>query len=322
MSILVVAEHYEGKLRNTTLPVIGFAKAAAKIEDLEIIGLVLGHNNLEVAEDFARYGFDRVIYVDDEMFENYLAEAYTPAIAEIAESIEAEIIAVSSTTFGRDLAPRVTANLDVGMISDVIEVYNDEEEGQLCYKRPIWAGNLIERTTCDADQTVVTVRTTAYEPPKPGSACDVEEIDASTDAPENVEFVAYNAVKSDRPDLTDADVIVAGGRGLKSVEGFNMLETLADHLGAAIGASRAAVDSGFVPNDLQVGQTGKIVAPNLYIAVAISGAIQHLAGMKGSKVIVAVNNNPEAPIFQVADYGLVSDAFKAIPKLNEQLANR
>lgn len=316
-NILVVAEHLDGELKKASLQTVGFAKDVAAITGGKIIGLVLGSGAQGVADAMSKSGVDKVIYVDNPALANILAENMTPVIAEIAKQEGATVVATAASTTGRDFMPRVAGALEAGMISDVIEVYNDAAEG-LSYKRPIWAGNLIAKVTSDTDITCVTVRTTAFAVPAEGSA-PVETSSVAVAQAANAEFVAFQQVKSDRPALTDAPVVISGGRGLKSKEAFGMLEELADKLGAAIGASRAAVDSGYAPNDWQVGQTGKIVAPNLYIAVAISGAIQHLAGMKGSKYIVAINTDADAPIFGITDYGLIQDAFKAVPELISKL---
>ncbi len=317
-TILVIAEHLEGKLKGATLSALGFANQAAEIEEGEVVGLVLGSGVDDVATELAGH-VGKVVYIDDPSFANYLAESYAPAVAAVAGELDAEIIATAATTTGKDFLPRAAALVDGGMVSDVIAVYDDDDEGGIAYKRPVLSGNLIECVASDADVTCVTVRQTAFDPVAGGVGGSVDKRSGGVTAAEGAEFVAFHLVKSDRPDLTEADVVVAGGRGLKSADGFHMLEVFADQLGAALGASRAAVDSGYAPNDWQIGQTGKIVAPNLYFAVAISGAIQHLAGMKGSKTIVAINKDPEAPIFQVADYGLVADAFNVVPELTEKL---
>lgn len=316
-NILVVAEHLDGQLSKASAQTVGFAKDAAAITGGQIIGLVLGSGAQAVAEAMSKTGVDKVVYVDSPALANILAENMAPAITEVAKQVGATIVATPASTTGRDMLPRVAGALEAGMVSDVIAVYNDDAEG-LSFKRPIWAGNLIAKVTSDTDITCVTVRTTAFTVPAEGSA-PVETSDVQVTQAANAEFVEFQQVKSDRPALTDAPVVISGGRGLKSKEAFGMLEELADKLGAAIGASRAAVDSGYAPNDWQVGQTGKIVAPNLYIAVAISGAIQHLAGMKGSKYIVAINTDEEAPIFGITDYGLAQDAFKAVPELTSKL---
>ena len=315
-TILVVAEHLDGKLKGATLNAVAFANAVAAQEGGDVIGLVLGSGVDSVAAELAQH-VAKVVQVDDAQYANYLAESYAPAVSAIASEVGADIVAAAATTTGKDFLPRVAAKLDAGMISDVIAVF--EHDGDLAFKRPIWSGNLIAHVTCDADVTCVTVRTTAFDATEGGVSGAVEKKGAPAGAPDNAQFVAFNQVKSDRPELTEADVVVAGGRGLKSADGFQMMEELADKLGGAVGASRAAVDSGYAPNDWQVGQTGKIVAPNLYIAAAISGAIQHLAGMKDSKVIVAINKDPDAPIFEVADIGLVGDLFKIVPELQQAL---
>lgn len=316
-TILVVAEHLDGALKSATLPTLGFAHQAAALTGGDVVVLVLGHGASGVAEAAARYGAKRVLYVDDAAHTNYLAENYAPAVAEVARSVGATLVCAPSTTTGKDFLPRAAALLDAGLVSDAIDVI--EDDGDLVYKRPIWSGNLIAKVTCSSDVTAVTVRTTAFEAPAETAAGAVETLTVSTGAASNAAFVSFDQVKTDRPPLTDAEIVIAGGRGLKSGEAFGMLEELADKLGAAVGASRAAVDSGYAPNDWQIGQTGKIIAPSLYIGVAISGAIQHLAGMKGSKVIVAINKDPEAPIFQITDFGLVEDAFKAVPELTSKL---
>ncbi len=316
-NILVIAEHLDGELTKSSAQTVGFAKKAAAITGGQIIGLVLGSGAQSVADALAKTGVDKVVLVDNAAFANYVAENYAPAAAAVAKEVGATVVATPASTTGKDFMPRLAGELEAGMVSDIIDVYNDDNDG-LSFKRPILAGNLICKVTADTDIVCATVRTTAFEVPAEGSA-PVEASNISVSVADNAEFVAFQQVKSDRPALTDAAVVVSGGRGLKSKEAFGMIEELADKLNAAIGASRAAVDSGYAPNDWQVGQTGKIVAPNLYIAVAISGAIQHLAGMKGSKYIVAINTDEEAPIFGVADYGLVQDAFKAVPELTSKL---
>jgi electron transfer flavoprotein alpha subunit len=315
--ILVVADHLEGKLRKATLPTIGFAKKAQELTGGKIIGLVLGSGAAGVAAELATSGVDQVISVDGPQYANYLAEAYAPAVAAVAKQVGASVIAAPATTTGKDFLPRAAARLDGGFISDAIAVYS--HGGKLAFKRPMWAGNLIANEVSDAAITAVTVRTTNFDAPARGAAVGIETLTLGLAAPGDAQFVSFDQVKSTRPELTDAARIVAGGRGLKSADAFKMLEELADVIGAAVGASRAAVDSGYAPNDWQIGQTGKIVAPQLYFAVAISGAIQHLAGMKGSKVIVSINKDGEAPIYQISDYGLVADAFKAVPELTAKL---
>ena len=316
-NVLVVAEHVDNKLRSVTLPAITFARQAADLTGGEVVVLVLGQGARQVAEEVARYGADRVLLGESEALGNYLAENWEPAVVKAAKEFNAEIVCTPSSTTGKDFLPRVAARLDAGMVSDAIAVF--EDGGTIKFKRPLWAGNVITSVEVTTPVKAVTVRTTDFDPPQADSACPIEQIDVGVAGTDTAQFVSFDQVKSDRPELTDADVIIAGGRGLKSGENFGMIMELADKLGGAIGASRAAVDSGYAPNDWQIGQTGKVVAPNLYIAVAISGAIQHLAGMKGSKTIVAINKDPEAPIFQVADYGLVADAFQVVPELNQKL---
>jgi len=315
-TILVVAEQLGGVVQNSTYATIGFARRAAALSGGEVVVLVLGDGAGAAAEGLTAYA-PRVISVDGAAYANYLAEAYAPAVVEVAKSVGALVVAAASSTTGKDFLPRVAAALDAGFIADVIDVY--DEDGDLGYRRPMWSGNLIARMKSESDVTCVSVRTTNFEAAAADQGGRVETVSVAASNQELASFVSFEQVKSDRPALTDASVVVSGGRGLKSKEAFTIIEALADTLGGAVGASRAAVDSGYAPNDWQVGQTGKIVAPNLYIAVAISGAIQHLAGMKGSKVIVAINKDGEAPIFQLADYGLVADAFKVVPELTEKL---
>ena len=316
-NVLVVVEHQGGKLRKISLPVLGFGQKAKALLGGELYALVLGQGVGSIAAEVARYGVDKVFVADDAAFGDYMAENWSPAVAAVVEQCDAEIVATPASTAGRDFMPRVAARLDAAQISDAVDIY-DGSEG-ITYKRPMLAGNLIAKVISESSVTCVTVRTTAFNAPTEGGVAEIEAVNTGVSASDLSRFVSFEQVKSDRPELTDAAVIVAGGRGLKARENFGMLEELADQLSGAVGASRAAVDSGMAPNDWQIGQTGKIVAPNLYFAVAISGAIQHLAGMKGSKTIVAINKDPEAPIFQVADFGLVADAFQAIPELTRKL---
>ena len=278
---------------------------------------VLGHGIDGIVEEVANYGADKVHYVDDASLEEYLAETFAPVIAELAESVDAEIVAAASSAQGTDFLPRVAAALDAGMVTNAVDVW--EEGGNLRFKRPMLSGSVLEIVEVGTSRKVAGVRTTDFDDaPAADSASPIEKVDVTADAG-GAEFVDLELVKSERPELTDADVVISGGRGLKSAEAFEMLEELADLFGGAVGASRAAVDSGYAPTDWQIGQTGKVVAPNLYVAIAISGAIQHLSGMKGSKTIVAINKDEEAPIFQVADYGIVDDAFDVVPELTEKL---
>ena len=315
-NVLVVAEHVDGELRKVSLSAVTFAQEAAELTGGDVVALVLGSGVDNVAETIASHGVDRVLYADDDAFANYLAETYAPAVVAAAEEADASIVCSPASTTGKDLLPRVAAKLEAGMVSDAIDVF--DEDG-MKFRRPLWAGNVITTVEVNTPNKVVSVRTTDYDTAEATDAVDVESFDPGVETADGVEFVSFDQVKSERPEVTDADVVVAGGRGLKSGDNFHLVTDLADVFNGGVGATRAAVDSGFVPNDWQIGQTGKVVAPQLYFAIAISGAIQHLAGMKGSKNIVAINKDPEAPIFEVADYGLVADAFEVVPELTEKL---
>jgi electron transfer flavoprotein alpha subunit len=309
MSILVVAEHDNQALNGATLNTI----AAASEIGGDVTVLVAGQNCSAVADAAAAAaGVSKVLLADNAVYEHQLGENMGLLVAELGKDFT-HILSPATTT-GKNFMPRVAALLDVGQISEIISV-----ESADTFKRPIYAGNVIATVQSSDPIKVLTVRGTAFDPvAAEGGSAAVESVAAVHDAGVS-SFVGEELAKSDRPDLTAAEIVISGGRGMQNGENFEMLYTLADKLGAAVGASRAAVDAGFVPNDMQVGQTGKIVAPALYVAVGISGAIQHLAGMKDSKVIVAINKDEDAPIFQVADYGLVADLFDAIPQLNEQL---
>ena len=310
MSILVVAEHDNSALNAVTHSVVTAARAIS--DDIHI--LVIGSDCGGAAKDAARIeGATRVLVADNASYEHQLAENTSLLIAELGKN-HSHILAAATTT-GKSTMPRVAALLDVDQISDVVAI-----ESADTFRRPVYAGNAVATVQSSAPVKVVTVRATGFDAAvenDTGSA-PIETLDSAHDAATSA-FVSEELAKSDRPELTAADVVVSGGRGMSSGENFEILYSLADKLGAAVGASRAAVDAGFVPNDMQVGQTGKIVAPQLYIAVGISGAIQHLAGMKDSRVIVAINKDEEAPIFQVADYGLVADLFDAVPELADKL---
>ena len=309
MTTLVIAEHDNATLRPSTLNTI----TAAVTIGAPVHILVAGHRCTPVAQAAAKVaGVEKVRVADAPEYAHALAESLAALVVGLAESYSH--ILAPATTFGKNFLPRVAALLDVAQISDVIEVKSADT-----FVRPTYAGNALA-TVQSADRIkVITVRTTGFEAAKgEGGAAAIEPTAAAGDSGLS-RFVGQELTKSERPELTAARVIVSGGRGMGSGENFKILEALADKLGAAVGASRAAVDSGFVPNDYQVGQTGKVVAPELYIAVGISGAIQHLAGMKDSKVIVAINKDAEAPIFQVADYGLVADLFQAVPELTSKL---
>ena len=309
MTTLVIAEHNNSELQASTYNTI----AAAKQLSGEIVVLVAGHNCESVAEQAAKAeGVDKVLLAQAEFLEHLLAEDVEKAV--MAQEGDYSHILAPASTFGKNMMPRISALLDVQQISDIISVESDDT-----FKRPVYAGNAIATVKSNDSKKVITVRATAFDAlATEGGTASIENVDAGSHTALS-NYVSEELTKSERPDLGTAKVVVSGGRGMGNGENFEMLETLADKLGAAVGASRAAVDAGFVPNDYQVGQTGKIVAPELYIAVGISGAIQHLAGMKDSKVIVAINKDEEAPIFQVADYGLVEDLFKAVPELIEAL---
>ncbi|MAA70828.1 MAG: electron transfer flavoprotein subunit alpha [Bermanella sp.] len=309
MGILVVAEHDNATLKGATLNTIAAAKAIGG--DIDV--LVAGQGCQAAADAAAKAeGVAKVILVDDAAYAQQLGEQMGDLVAELGKGYS-HILAAATTT-GKDFLPRTAALLDVNMISEIVKV-----ESADTFARPIYAGNAIATVQSNDSIKVITVRATGFDPVSAeGGSASIENGSAVADKGVS-SFVGEELAKSDRPELTAADVIISGGRGMQNGDNFEMLYKLADKIGAGVGASRAAVDAGFVPNDMQVGQTGKIVAPNLYVAVGISGAIQHLAGMKDSKVIVAINKDEEAPIFQVADYGLVADLFEAIPELDSKL---
>ena len=311
MTALVVAEHDNAALNPATLNAIAAAQAIGGDVDV----LVAGSGSQPVADAAAQVaGVRKVLYADGAHYAHALAENLAPLVVSLAEPYE-HILAAATTT-GKNVMPRVAALLDCAQISDIIGV-----EASDTFIRPIYAGNVIATVKSADSKKIITVRTTAFDPVAASGGSGSVEAAAAADDAGLSEFVGEELTKSDRPELTAADIIVSGGRGVGSSENFAVIEALADKLGAAVGASRAAVDAGYVPNDYQVGQTGKVVAPNLYVAVGISGAIQHLAGMKDSKVIVAINKDEEAPIFGVADYGLVGDLFKEVPAMVEALDN-
>lgn len=309
MNILVVAEHDNTNLKAATLNTV---TAAAELGG-EIHILVAGANCTSVAEAASRVvGVTKVRVADNEVYANQLVENVSQLIVSLGD--EYDYVLAPATSNGKNLMPRVAALLDVAQISDISAIDSPDT-----FQRPIYAGNVIATVQSLDAKKVITIRGTAFDAAEEeGGSAAIAVIDAIEDAGLST-FVSEEVAKSDRPELTAAKVVVSGGRGMQNGENFVMLERIADKLGAAVGASRAAVDAGFVPNDMQVGQTGKIVAPDLYIAVGISGAIQHLAGMKDSKVIVAINKDDEAPIFSVADYGLVADLFQAVPELESLL---
>ncbi len=308
MSILVLAEHHDGTLAGATAHVVAAAKAIGG--DIDV--LVAGEGVGAIAEAAAKLdGVNKVRVADNAAYAHLLAEPTAALIAQLADDYS-HVLACASTT-GKNVLPRVAALKDVAQISEIVAV-----ESADTFKRPIYAGNAIATVQSDDALKVITVRATGFDAVAEGGSAAVEAVDFVADNAMST-FVKEELAESDRPELAAAKVVVSGGRGMGNGDNFKLLEGIADKLGAAIGASRAAVDAGFVPNDMQVGQTGKIVAPDLYIAVGISGAIQHLAGMKDSKVIVAINKDEEAPIFQVADYGLVGDLFDVLPELEQKL---
>jgi len=308
MSVLVLAEHDNTELKAATLHTV---TAAAQLGDVDI--LVAGSGCAAVADEAAKVpGVAKVLLADSDIYANSLAENVAALVKDLASGY-GHVLA-PATTSGKNIMPRVSALLDVAQISEISEVVSADT-----FVRPIYAGNAMATVQSSDAVKVITVRTTAFDAAEAeGGSASVETIDAGADAGKS-SFVGQELTQSERPELTSARIVISGGRGMQDGSNFSMLEDIADKLGAAVGASRAAVDAGFVPNDYQVGQTGKVVAPDLYIAVGISGAIQHLAGMKDSKVIVAINKDEEAPIFQVADYGLCADLFDAVPALSAEL---
>ena len=309
MSILVIAEHNNIEVKSSTLNTIS---AASKLGG-EIEVLVLGSNIDNISKEISSYQHvSKVIFIDSEKIENAIAENIEPVILSLAEKYSH--ILAPATTFGKNVMPRVAVKLDVAQISDIVNIESEDT-----FIRPIYAGNALATVKSKDTKKVITVRPTSFDVvAKEGGAGVVEQINVDI-GESKVEFVDREESKSDRPELSTARIVVSGGRGLQSAENFKLISDIADKLNAAIGASRAAVDAGYVSNDYQVGQTGKVVVPDLYIAVGISGAIQHLAGMKESKIIVAINKDEEAPIFNIADYGLTADLFEALPALSTEL---
>ncbi|WP_437976395.1 electron transfer flavoprotein subunit alpha/FixB family protein [Sorangium sp. So ce295] len=315
--VLVVAEAADGKLKKTTHSAVTFARQAAAALGGTYSILVIGDALGDAAAEAATLGAAKVLVAQASSLKDYVAERYVPTVAAAAKG--AAVVVGTASAYGKDLLPRVAARLSAGFASDISELL--PEGSKLKYKRPMYAGNAYGVCTVSTPVQVVSVRQSAFAAAEPtGSTSPIEQVAVvpPSAAAERVEFVSFDQVKSERPELAEAKVVVSGGRALK--ERFNeILDPLADVLGAAVGASRAACDAGYAASDLQVGQTGKVVAPSLYVAVGISGAIQHLAGMKGSKVIVAINKDADAPIFQVADYGLVADLFATVPELVKQI---
>ncbi len=309
MSILVLAEHNNHDIKSSTLNTIS---AASQIEK-EIDVLVTGFQCEELAKKISKCEkVSKVIFVDNEKLQNPIAENIEPIVLSVAGNYSH--IMAPATTFGKNIFPRIAVKLDLSQVSDVIKIISSDT-----FMRPIYAGNAIATVKSNDKTKIITIRPTSFEPVETSGGSEVIENLKFEIQNTNVEFIDREESKSERPELSTARVVISGGRGLQSAENFKLLNEIADKLNAAVGASRAAVDAGYVSNDYQVGQTGKVVVPDLYIAVGISGAIQHLAGMKESKVIVAINKDEEAPIFNVADYGLNADLFEVLPKLSSEL---
>ena len=309
MTTLFYIEHSNGKISDQSLKAISATKDLGE----DVHGLLAGTDIDSVVEESSKIsGVSKIIHIESEEFNNILAEKLSSAILNISENYN--YFCAAATTTGKNVMPRIAAKLDVSQISEIVGI-----ESQDTFVRTIYAGNAIATVQSTDEKKVLTIRPTAYKTVEMGdSSCEVEKINPEN-IPEISEYINEELTKSDRPELTSAKIIISGGRGMQNGENFELLDKVASKLGAAVGASRAAVDAGFVPNDYQVGQTGKVVAPELYIAVGISGAIQHLAGMKDSKVIVAINKDEEAPIFDVADYGLVADLFQVLPELENAI---
>ena len=311
MASLVLAEHDNAALKDATHKTVS---AAAQIST-PVHVLVAGENCGAVADAAAKIaGVEKILLADAAIYAKQLAEPMQALILSLADGYDA--ILAPATTTGKNILPRVAAKLDTPQISEILKVVSPDT-----FERPIYAGNAIETLQAPPGKKIITVRTTAFKAAEENGNAVIEKIAAAAD-PGTSKFAGESLSKSERPELTSAKIVISGGRGLGSAENFKLLDSIADKLHAAVGASRAAVDAGYVPNDYQVGQTGKAVAPDLYIAVGISGAIQHLAGMKDSRRIVAINKDEEAPIFQIADYGLVGDLFKLLPELDEELSKR
>ena len=314
--VLLVVEHQAGKLRNNTLNALTFARQAAEATGGRVHLLIIAGDTAALAEELAGYGAAKIWLAEDPALADYTAEAWAPVVAQAMELSGATLAAMSSGTTGKDLMPRVAVKLKAGLASDVVGLDGPD------FIRPVWAGSALARVAVVTPVKVVTVQPTAFELAQPsGGQTPVEKMSLSQ-PPVKTRFVELKSTVSQRPDLTEAKMIASGGRGLDGPENFRLLEELADLFGGAVGSTRAAVDAGWAPNDLQVGQTGKIVAPELYIAVGLSGSTQHQAGMKNSRVIVAINTDEDAPIFEIADYGLVADLFEAVPELTAQLKAR
>ncbi len=309
MAVLLIAEHNNKELRPFTL---NAATAASQIDE-DVHAVIIGQNSAEAAKQLSELPVvKKVLSVEAAHYENFTAENFAPVIVKLAENYSH--VVCSANTFGKNLMPRIAAHLDTSQVSDIIKVISPDT-----FLRPIYAGNAFATIKSNDAKKCVTIRPTSFDPcDSSGGSASIEKLEAGEEF-SNTKFIKREEIKSDRPELGTARIVVSGGRGMQSGDNFRLITEVADKLGAAIGASRAAVDAGYISNDHQVGQTGKVVVPDLYIAIGISGAIQHLAGMKESKIIVAINKDGEAPIFSVADYGLEADLFEAIPQFMEEL---
>ncbi len=315
--VLVVAEVREGDLKKVTLEMIGKGAEIAQALGGAVNAVLMGSGVSPLADRVGHYGVQKVYLADDPVLENYTPEAYTKVLADLIKETDPAVVLLAASTRGKDLAPRVAARLAVGLASDCIDI--EVQDRRLLMTRPIYAGKAIAKVVEETRPQMATVRPNIFPPPEPDTSSTAEVENISVDTGDiRAKVVEMLKEAGERVELTEADIVVSGGRGMKGAENFALLEELADVLGAAVGASRAAVDAGWREHSYQVGQTGKVVTPTLYIACGISGAIQHLAGMKTSKYIVAINKDPEAPIFKVADYGIVADLFKAVPVLTEE----
>ncbi len=318
-NVLVIAQILDGEVKKSTNCTVTFASQVASFLGGTYSVMALGDDLSAQTDALTKLGADKVLLAEAPGLDQNLAERWSPIIEQVVKSGGYQVVVSPSSSTGKDVLPRLSCRLDAGMASDVVGVSLDD--GKLTYTRPMFAGNVNGAVQIASDLEVVTIRQTEFAPFEPTGASPVEKV-AAPDAEAvlgKIEFNGFEKSVTARPDLAEANVVVSGGRGVKSQENFKLIEDLADLLGGAVGATRAAVDAGFIHNDFQVGQTGKIVAPDLYFAVGLSGALQHVAGMKSSKVIVAVNKDEEAPIFQVADYGMVADLFKVMPELTEQI---
>ena len=314
-NVLVFVETQDKRVKKVALAGITMGQQVAGHSGGKLHLVLIGHDLSAAVAEIKSFVAATVHVVDAPHFANYLAESYTQALQAVASDCQATVVAASSTSTSKDMLPRLAARMSAGMASDVLAVVDAKT-----YTRPMWAGNITATVGITTPHAVCTVRATEFAAPTAGGDSEVKAHHIAVDeGAQRAKFVSLELIKSERPDVISAARVVSGGRGVKGPDGFKLVEQLADKLGAGVGASRAVCDAGWVGNDLQIGQTGKVVAPSLYIAVGISGAIQHLAGMKGSKTIVAINKDPEAPIFQVADYGLVGDLFAIMPEIMGQL---